>query len=437
MSLTAVKKEIQGYILDGMARSLWVWAYIAWTDDFEGPCRWCGNSIHREGDEWFDNDGAECEESDQGHEPDDDTTDGPRKAARGEDWFQIAPETPDAAYLAARDLAKLFRQAEGMSLPDLFELAVTVDQAEFSWEMPADRERLAATDQPTQGDLALEFGADLASMALGTGVSWFDDHKQTRLGARFDPKILSFECHYDGEELRWEGFADAALKGSTVGMTRQVHRGQHRARWESADEPIVGPDQIGKIRIVNPNDVNFYKHSYVLQFGAYGDTRLLVYASSLDSGLEECIDWLADNAPGLLADDEVTDAYNEAINQGKTEEQAYEYATTDMTPGDNGHYIASHEWAIVAEDPTREQLFEIGGLGGELEVNPAHRNPAGLTKKGERMYRKIRDGYTEVGKQKAKEIAARTVLARAKGGARGLVRDQASRRRPRRARGRR
>ena len=45
-------------------------------------------------------------------------------------------------------------------------------------------------------------------------------------------------------------------------------------------------------------------------------------------------------------------------------------------------------------------------------------NPRGLTKKGERMYEHVKAAYA--GDPRAKEIAARTVYARAAGGTRGL-----------------
>ena len=40
-------------------------------------------------------------------------------------------------------------------------------------------------------------------------------------------------------------------------------------------------------------------------------------------------------------------------------------------------------------------------------------NPAGLTAKGERMYRQVKRGYQERGEPRAAEIASRTVLSRA------------------------
>lgn len=50
-------------------------------------------------------------------------------------------------------------------------------------------------------------------------------------------------------------------------------------------------------------------------------------------------------------------------------------------------------------------------------------NPAGLTKKGERMYKAVERGYRAAGDARAKEIAARTVFASAKHGVKGLVRN--------------
>lgn len=117
-----------------------------------------------------------------------------------------------------------------------------------------------------------------------------------------------------------------------------------------------------KIVPVNGGDRDWTKHRYILSFGAYGDTLLMVWANSLDDALDECVDWIADNAPGLLADEQVTEAYNEAIAAGMSEEDAQAEAETDTTSaGGYGHYILSWEWAIVAEDPDRATILDIQG----------------------------------------------------------------------------
>lgn len=112
--------------------------------------------------------------------------------------------------------------------------------------------------------------------------------------------------------------------------------------------------------IVNPTDRAWTKHRYILRFGAYGDHVLMVYANGLGDALDECVDFLADRWPGLLADEAVQEDYEAAIAEGLDEEQAYELSTEDTTcAGNNGHYLASWEWGIVAEDPSREDVKAI------------------------------------------------------------------------------
>jgi hypothetical protein len=112
--------------------------------------------------------------------------------------------------------------------------------------------------------------------------------------------------------------------------------------------------------IINASDRDNTSHRFVLHFGAYGRTKCLVWADSLEDALDECVDWIADNKPGLLCDESVQQAYSEAIAEGKPEEAAIKYAERDTTcAGNNGHYIASWEWGILAEDPDRRALKSI------------------------------------------------------------------------------
>jgi hypothetical protein len=114
---------------------------------------------------------------------------------------------------------------------------------------------------------------------------------------------------------------------------------------------------------INSTDKYWTKHRYVLAFGAYGDTQLLVWANNLDDALDECIDWIVDNAPGLLCDDRVAEEYHRGIAEGMSEEDAHEAATADTTCGGNcGNYILSYEWSILVEDPTRAQLVHLAGV---------------------------------------------------------------------------
>ena len=111
---------------------------------------------------------------------------------------------------------------------------------------------------------------------------------------------------------------------------------------------------------INPRDAAWTSHRFVLAFGAYGWTVLIVHANHLEDALDEAIDWIAGNAPGLLADEQVAEEYNRAIAEGKSEDEAQEIATVDTTCGGNaGHYLLSWEWGIVAEDPDRATILRI------------------------------------------------------------------------------
>lgn len=114
------------------------------------------------------------------------------------------------------------------------------------------------------------------------------------------------------------------------------------------------------IHIVNGTDRSWVKHRYVLWFGAYRDTQLMVWGNSLDTALDIAVDWIVDNAPGLLCDDQVQEAYLEAIAEGETEEDAQATAMVDTTcAGNCGNYLHSWEWGVVVEDPTREQIKSL------------------------------------------------------------------------------
>lgn len=70
---------------------------------------------------------------------------------------------------------------------------------------------------------------------------------------------------------------------------------------------------------------------------------------------------------------------------------------------------------------------EIKFRSGRHKENPFTANPANLTHKGERMYEDVKRGYELKGDRRAKEIAARTVYARAREGTPGLVKKKGQR----------
>jgi hypothetical protein len=128
------------------------------------------------------------------------------------------------------------------------------------------------------------------------------------------------------------------------------------------NDPIIVGEWNQKLTIVNPGDRTRTRHRYVLWFGAYGWTRLMVWANSLDDALDEAVDWIVDHAPGLLCDDVVAEEYGRAIAAGMTPEAAQEEAEEDTTcAGNYGNRILSWEWGIVAENPSRAEVLEMLG----------------------------------------------------------------------------
>lgn len=114
------------------------------------------------------------------------------------------------------------------------------------------------------------------------------------------------------------------------------------------------------LTILNPTDRDWANHRYILWFGACAPTQIMVWANSLDDALDEAVDWIAEHAPGLLADEQVKEEYKHAIEAGKSEEEAQSIAEIDTTcAGNNGHYLNSWAWDIVAEDPSRAQVKEL------------------------------------------------------------------------------
>lgn len=113
------------------------------------------------------------------------------------------------------------------------------------------------------------------------------------------------------------------------------------------------------LEIVNPGDASWTRHRYVLALGAYGWTRLLIWANSLEDAIDTAAGWCETHAPGLLCDDEVREEFGRAQLDGLSDGEAYERATVDTINTGDGHYFHSWEVHLMAEDPSRETLLRI------------------------------------------------------------------------------
>lgn len=94
-------------------------------------------------------------------------------------------------------------------------------------------------------------------------------------------------------------------------------------------------------------------------FGAYGWTKVRVWADSLDDAFEIAVEWLDDNAPGHLID-LTQDDYNEAakdlgLDPASEDEdiqnEIRETAEADLThightTLNHGQFLTSYEWTV-------------------------------------------------------------------------------------------
>ena len=104
--------------------------------------------------------------------------------------------------------------------------------------------------------------------------------------------------------------------------------------------------------LVNPDERVFTPNNFIMGF--VSGINLRVWATCLDDALDTCVDWIVSNAPGLLADDEVTDEYNRLVALGNGEDEAMQQATQDTTcAGNAGNYLHSWEWRVIYANPTR------------------------------------------------------------------------------------
>jgi hypothetical protein len=134
-------------ILGGMERAIWVTSYADWVEEM-----------------------SKDERKERGDVP---------VSLQGIEWSDAAPPAPASALLAAEDLYLSYKRANGKTPGELFEIAARADGV-----------------RPTD-ELADEFGHYLAMMAMGHGVSWFDDHKEFKI------KQPNFEAHHDDGEVWW------------------------------------------------------------------------------------------------------------------------------------------------------------------------------------------------------------------------------------------
>lgn len=142
------EKEIEGYVLDGMARALWVHAYMIWATEVEPP------------------------------------------PIMGGSWDEMATDSPGtrrASMQAAQALQKLLAEANGLRVPAM---AALFGLVRLGRRWPGG----------TEADHAYGFGRDLALLSLGVL-----DRGDSIVPSAITVPRFRVELDDDGRELSWDG----------------------------------------------------------------------------------------------------------------------------------------------------------------------------------------------------------------------------------------
>jgi len=418
-----ILKRYRGAIIGGMARTLWVHAYVAWA--------------------------GEDEENDP---------DGVAEAMSGVDWADLAPDTPPAALDAANALAELYETGTDQGdIVDLYGFAIHADTGS---ELEMDDLIGAGRNEPLPG----EFGAALANMALSTGSSWFDDHKKFVLARP------SFECHYDGVQLTWSGKSDTLLRSGVEVPDLNAHGGRNGLRVkvsyelitpESAEEGDVAErgwdNEEGELMEnvreavewltehgpLEPSSSSFHHGIWYTHYGEAdwqtGEVRNESFhvTGATVSQEQRIFDGLAkahvlrghyagrarprSGTRPNPSRAELRDVgfVQSTLRESIDSEFKQKVASIDLKPGPTGK--------VPTEDQFKRDLAANLTMGVMLddegeECGCEHKNPPGrFTDKGERMYQDVKLEYERKGNPRAAELAARTVYAEAKKGVPGLL----------------
>lgn len=415
-----ILQRYRGAIIGGMARTLWVNAYVSWVME----------------------------------DPTENDPDGYDEAQDGVDWADLAPDTPAGALEAANALAELYETGTDQGdLVDLYGYAIHIDTGS---ELEMDDLIGAGRNEPLPG----EFGAALANMALSTGSSWFDDHK------KFPLARPSFECHYDGVQLTWSGKSDTLLRhGAEVpdmnadGTGLRIRVSYELITPESAEEGDVAErgwdneegqpmenvreavEWLTEHGPLEPSSSTFHHAIWYTHYGdrdyRTGNVRNLSFhvTGATQSQEQRIFDGLAkahvlrghyagrarprNGTRPNPSRAELRDSkfMMESVEGSIDSEFKQKVASVDLKPGPLGK--------VPTVDRFKKDLaanITTGIMLDDDECECEHKNPPGrFTDKGERMYQDVKLEYERKGNPRAADLAARTVYAEAKKGVSGLL----------------
>lgn len=223
-------KELSGYILDGMARGLWVQAYINWATQVEPP------------------------------------------PTMGSTWDEMAGKTPAAAVRAAKDLVKVINQeSRALGATPLVQMFDAVSRGR--------------SGRATEADRAFWFGEEVALASMG--VRDLDDVKASALrDIRAVVPIMVVELTDDGDEMVWDIRTDGVRPS---GFPATEH---HPTRSNPPDGRRLTPDladRLVRIRHVAPE---MYSDELARRITARVDRALKT--GVIDAEVEDTLDAWSD-----------------------------------------------------------------------------------------------------------------------------------------------
>ncbi len=119
------------------------------------------------------------------------------------------------------------------------------------------------------------------------------------------------------------GIFAAVVSGGGGAVGRAAPRSNPRKKKSRKKNPGPTYSQ-GAAPIANACDYDWTDELYYFSLGAYGSTHVYVWANSADDAMEEMVEWVDDNAPGLLS------TIGEAELRESAEELGIEYDPEDV-----------------------------------------------------------------------------------------------------------
>ena len=201
----------------------------------------------------------------------------------------------------------------------------------------------------------------MGSLPFGLTADWTG---QNALGLT---NAILIKLHPDGEQYKI-GYVYMASPEFWAERQAKKHSGKSMTRNGEPDEgPSLEISDTREVPIVNPGDYDWTRGLFLFGFGAYNDTKCLVFANGVEAALEIAASHLKDTGEiGFFETDEALKGLYDEVREEHpeySEEQAQQAAEADLTYTESG-YLVSYEWTV---DDVPELLEQAKAISREYE----------------------------------------------------------------------